>query len=1739
MMIPRKLGLCGNYLKSALKSFAFQADKRKAAKIIRMRRARLIESLESRELLAGVIMHSVTANGATQLTLNYTVEEPTTSVDFGFFRSADAVFGGDVALRTITVNKASDLTVGPHVKTLTIGSGVGQVPLPGAGATEVAEDYYILAVADPVAPESDGVAVFSGVYHPAAGGVYVHGRDVVDTISIDSSYRVTLNGVMKQYTASDVNGFRIRAHDGNDSVTATTAAKTVWANGGAGNDIMIGGNVADTLLGDAGSDSLTGGNGNDALNGGNDSDTYTISGTSAGTDAIRDSGTIGVDRLIAGAVNTSIILGTSFTKAISGLEEISANGFAGVNLIGTSAADSHNFTGVTLTGLSMLDGLAGIDTMVGSSGIDSFRGSAGNDSIDGALGNDIANFAGLASSYSITPVGAAIQVKDLAPTVNGDDGTDTLMNIEFLKFLDQTIPVAAVSNRAPTAFPDTLTVVEDAGAVVASVLNNDTDPDVGDTKRVVSVSSPGVRGIVQVASGGGGVLFYPNRAYENLKAGTSIVETITYTMADAVGAQSTSILVVTVVGANDAPIAFADVSTSTENDGPQTISVLANDTDIDIGDTKTVMSVDGSGVPDTWELVIIYGVGAPRLVPGVPAIQGTVSVAPDGQGVIYSVGNAFQNLRSGQTATERFHYTMSDAAGALATNWVTLTVQGVNDAPVAVNDTLLVSKNAAPVAINVLANDTDVDTGDAKTITSIDTTGLLGSATILPNGTIEYTVGSAFESLQGTDRATEAFRYTIVDSAGAQSTATVTLTISGENQVPTAVDDTASVTENGAPITINVLANDTDPDVVDTKTVVAVHGQGLQGTVAIVAGGTSVTYTIGNAFQSLAVGATATDVFTYVMRDTGGAQSTATVTITVTGANDAPVAVANSATTSEDAAPLVVNVLANDSDVDVGDTRTVVSVNATNLQGSVAVAPGGTGVVYSVGSAFQQLRAGAIATETFSYAIADDSGVQSTANVTMTITGVNDSPVATDNTFTVNEDALASTIAVLSNDTDPDVGDTKRVLSVNTAGILGSVSIPANGASLSYSPGSAFQHLLTGQTATEVFAYTMVDGAGAQSTATVTVLVTGLTDGPKAVNDTVSTAEDAGPIVIDVLANDFSDLEARENLTIAGIDGAGQFASMELILIYGVGVGTFHPGFPRLLGNASTDANGRSVLYTPLQSLNAGEVGTDLFKYTVTGSTGGQSFGTVTVSVTGANDAPTAVPDSAAVGSASTSVTIPVLANDTDPDTRIDPVLPTPGEFGPWDATPADVPDTKSIVSVNSTGLQGSVVLNGSNLVYTVGGTLLNLGYGATAQETFTYTMQDGAGAQSTTTVTVTVTGENHRPVASGDTAAATEDGSAVQINVLANDTDVDTPFGDSLTITSTQTAGIQGTVSIASDGQSLQYAVGNAYQHLKAGETAIETFGYTVVDNQGASVTAVVSVTITGQNDTPVAVANSLSLSEDAAPTTIAVLANDSDVDLNDSKTIVSVNSSSLQGTVTIGGGGSHVVYTVGQAFQALNNGQSAVETFSYTMVDSAGAQSTASVTITIIGANEPVIIVNPPPPPAGAIVGTTGDDILITAELADIIYGEAGDDEITSGGGADTVFGGLGRDTIDGGTGNDIISGGADRDDLTGGAGADIFRYYLATESSVATFDRIRDFNASEGDRIDLSLIDASTLVGENNAFVFATSFTGIAGQLVIVSMGSDLYHVRGDTNGDGVADLQIEVKAKSALLASHLIL
>jgi VCBS repeat-containing protein len=112
------------------------------------------------------------------------------------------------------------------------------------------------------------------------------------------------------------------------------------------------------------------------------------------------------------------------------------------------------------------------------------------------------------------------------------------------------------------------------------------------------------------------------------------------------------------------------------------------------------------------------------------------------------------------------------------------------------------------------------------------------------------------------------------------------------NTPPTAQDDTGAATEDGGPVRLNVLANDTDPDPGDRLTIVAVDATAAVGDARVTPDGSRVVYNPGQEFQELGAGQTATDTFAYTMQDRAGAQSTATVTVTVAGADEPPPAMA-------------------------------------------------------------------------------------------------------------------------------------------------------------------------------------------------------------------------------------------------------------------------------------------------------------------------------------------------------------------------------------------------------------------------------------------------------------------------------------------------------------------------------------------------------------------------------------------------------------------------------------------------------------------------------------------------------------------------------------------------------------------------------------------------------------------------------------------------------------------------------
>ncbi|NVP54400.1 M10 family metallopeptidase C-terminal domain-containing protein [Mycoplana rhizolycopersici] len=145
------------------------------------------------------------------------------------------------------------------------------------------------------------------------------------------------------------------------------------------------------------------------------------------------------------------------------------------------------------------------------------------------------------------------------------------------------------------------------------------------------------------------------------------------------------------------------------------------------------------------------------------------------------------------------------------------------------------------------------------------------------------------------------------------------------------------------------------------------------------------------------------------------------------------------------------------------------------------------------------------------------------------------------------------------------------------------------------------------------------------------------------------------------------------------------------------------------------------------------------------------------------------------------------------------------------------------------------------------------------------------------------------------------------------------------------------------------------------------------------------------------------------------------------------------------------------------------------------------------------------------------------------DTITGTKFADAITGGGGKDTLNGGGGADKLYGGSGDDKLYGGAGRDELLGGAGKDTFIFKKASDSTVKASgrDTILDFSKKQGDRIDVSDIDAKTKASgdQDFAFIGTKDFSKKSGELRYEKKKADTY-VYGDTNGDGKADFAIHI-------------
>ena len=486
-----------------------------------------------------------------------------------------------------------------------------------------------------------------------------------------------------------------------------------------------------------------------------------------------------------------------------------------------------------------------------------------------------------------------------------------------------------------------------------------------------------------------------NAAAQYLAAGQTASETYTVTVDDGHGSTTTQAVVITITGTNDAPVAVGDTNATDPvkeagvqdggnlaepGDASAAGNVLTNDTDVDTGHTLSVAAVAG----------VAGNVGT-----SVTGTYGSVTINGNGS-YSYALDNSDPDtnaLAQGASVTDTFAYTVTDEHGATSTANLVITITGTNDAPIGVNDSGTATEKGGTnngsggsnATGNVLSNDTDVDTGASRTVSAIRAgaaegagavgtvgsglTGAHGTLTLNVNGTYTYVVNetdSAVQALNSSETITDSFNYTVSDDHGATDVAVLTVTINGANDAPVGVNDTGSATEKGgvanasggSNATGNVLTNDTDVDTAAASLAVsairagAAEGAGTSGTLGSGLTGShgtltlnangSYTYVVNeadSAVQALNTSGTLTDSFNYTVSD-GSLTDTAVLTVTINGANDAPVLDLNGAAAGNDATasfteqtPVVIAPAATVTDVD--------SANLSSLTATLAARPDG------------------------------------------------------------------------------------------------------------------------------------------------------------------------------------------------------------------------------------------------------------------------------------------------------------------------------------------------------------------------------------------------------------------------------------------------------------------------------------------------------------------------------------------------------------------------------------------------------------------------------------------------------------------------------------------------------------------------------------------------------------------------------------------------------------------------------
>ncbi|EMI7297548.1 tandem-95 repeat protein [Vibrio parahaemolyticus] len=959
-------------------------------------------------------------------------------------------------------------------------------------------------------------------------------------------------------------------------------------------------------------------------------------------------------------------------------------------------------------------------------------------------------------------------------------------------------------------------------------------------------------------------------------------ETLMFTATDPSGESVSQTVNFTV-----APVAdiVADKATVVE-DTPTIIKVLGNDTFE--GDDQ-VVSLDTNNGP----------------------ANGTVSVNPDGS-VTYTPNDNYHG-------TDSFTYIVT-SGGVSESTTVSVDVTPVNDAPVAKDDIATTQEDTA-VTIDVLPNDSDVD-GDKLSIESASVPKEQGTVEVV-NGKLVFTPA---ENFNGDAEIT----YTVTDGQLTDE-AKVTVTVNPVNDAPTIkVDAVESITEDAVSIdTVVAALTVRDTDTPEDQLAVSLENNSNGHFVLV-----------GNEVKLTQAGVDAVNNDELNLKDlTISASVSDGVNPTASDSDSLIVNRVNDAPTVENA--IADQVLSEDFDAYTIDLNEVFKDSDSSLEFSVS---GNNSIQISIvnGVATITPTADWNGKETITFTAKDPSGESVNQTVDFTVAPVVD--IEADSADVVED--TPTIINVLGNDT---FESTDKVVSLDAEnGPKNGTVIVNNDGTVTYTPDDNY----VGE---DTFTYIVTSGGVSEST-TVSVDVTPENDAPVAKDDTAITDEDT-PVTIDVLPNDTDvdgDKLSIESASVPKEQGTVEVVNGKLVFtpaenFNGDAEITYTVTDGALTDQATVKVTVNAVNDTPVVESNVADqtLAEDFAPYTIDLNTVFSDVdnvdGELKFSVSGNSNIQVAIVN----GIATITPTADWNGSETLTFTATDPSGESVSQTVDFTVTPvadivADkatvVEDTPTIIKVLGNDTfedDGKVVsldtnngpANGTVSVNPDGSVTYTPNDNYVGKDTFTYIVTSG-GVSESTTVEVNVTPVNDAPVAKDDIATTQED-TAVTIDVLSNDTDVD---GDKLSIQSATVPEAQGKVEIV-DGKLVFTPAENFNGHAE--------ITYTVTDGQLTD-EAKVTVTVNPVNDAPTIKVDAVeSITEDAVSTdTVVATLTVRDTDMPEDQLTVSLENNSNGHFVLVG----NEVKLTQAGVDAVNNDELNLKDLTISASVSDGVNPTAS---------------------------------------------------------------------------------------------------------------------------------------------------------------------------------------------------